>query len=290
MSATQICVIGSVNLDLVVRCETLPRPGETLLGGQFASLPGGKGANQALAARRLGAGVCLIGKVGRDAHAEQALALLRVGGVDLSACSRSDHHPTGVALITVAADGENQIVVAPGANSDLAVSDLPERIDTALIGQLEIPTPVLEAAVTRCTGFISLNLAPARPLPDRLIAAADLLVVNETEADFYGLEKLHASGAAIALTLGADGAILFRNGKEVARARPPEVVVVDTVGAGDAFVAAITLALIEGRPDDEALAYACGVGALATTRHGAQTGLPNAAEIATLMAATGEKS
>jgi ribokinase len=290
MSAMGLSVIGSVNLDLVIRCEALPKPGETLLGGQFAALPGGKGANQALAASRLGADVRLIGKVGHDAHADQALALLRAGGVDLTACSHSDRHPTGVALITVAADGENQIVVAPGANSDLAATDLPDRIDTALIGQLEIPIPALNAAVIRCSGFISLNLAPARALPDGLIAAADLLIVNETEAEAYGLERLHASGAAIALTLGAEGAVIFRNGKEVARARPPEIKVVDTVGAGDAFVAAITLALMDGMPDAEALAYACCVGALATTRHGAQTGLPDQAEVAAMMAANGGNS
>lgn len=290
MNPVALSVIGSVNLDLVARCAALPQPGETLLGGAFAAYPGGKGANQALAARRLGADVRFIGKIGRDGHADQAQALLHADGVDMSACSVSADHPTGVALIIVAADGENQIVVAPGANADLEPGDVPTKIDTALIGQLEIPVPALEAAVQRCSGFISLNLAPARDLPDSLLAAADLLIVNETEAGFYGLDRLHASGATVAMTLGSEGAVLFRNGKETSRARPPAVKVVDTVGAGDAFVAAITLALIHGQPDDEALAYACAVGALATTRQGAQTGLPGQAEIAALMADAGEKS
>jgi ribokinase len=290
MSAKTLSVIGSVNLDLMVCCETLPLPGETVLGGRFTASPGGKGANQALAARRLGAKVCLIAKVGRDAHADQALALLRADGVDLCACSQVDEFPTGVALINVAADGENQIVVAPGANADLKAADLPDRIDTALIGQLEIPIPALDAAVQRCSGFISLNLAPARPLPDSLLSAADLLIVNETEAAFYGLERLHASGAAVAMTLGAEGAVLFRGGQEVARARPPSVNVVDSVGAGDAFVAAMTLALIDGKSDEDALAYACCVGALATTRPGAQTGLPDRAEADALIAGSGEAS
>jgi len=290
MSAISLSVIGSVNLDLMIRCETLPQPGETVLGAQFTASPGGKGANQALAARRLGAEVKLFAKVGRDAHADQALALLRANGVDLTACSQVDYLPTGVALINVAADGENQIVVAPGANADLKAADLPDRIDTALIGQLEIPVPALDAAVQRCSGFISLNLAPACPLPDSLLGAADLLIVNETEAAFYSLERLHASGAAVAMTLGAKGAVLYRDGKETARVRPPAVKVVDSVGAGDAFVAAMTLALIDGKPDANALAYACCVGALATTRPGAQTGLPNRAEVDALISGAGEAS
>ena len=283
MSAPQITVIGSINLDLVAHCPKLPGPGETVLGGRFAISPGGKGGNQALAARLLGADVGFIGCIGQDDHAKAATALLRDAGVDFTHCRESADHPTGVALIAVADDGENQIVVAPGANSALTAGDVPAHIGTALIGQLEIPVPALTAAVERCSGFKVLNLAPACELPDPLLAQADLLIVNETEAAYYGQEKLVGFNKRVALTLGGDGAVMFNEGREVARARPPKVDVRDTVGAGDAFVAAITLALLEGQSDQAALEFACAVGALATTKEGAQTGLPDRGAVETLL-------
>lgn len=279
MSGPPITVLGSVNLDLVARCERLPKAGETILGGVFDRFPGGKGANQALAAQRLGAQVRLIARVGADSEADAALALLREDGADLTACRPTPDLPTGVALIAVSADGENQIVVAPGANATLAVADLPERVEGALIGQLETPVETLAAAAVRCDGLVSLNLAPASEAPDALLDRAGLLIVNETEADWYGLDRLKARDGLTALTLGAKGAVLFRGREEIARAEPPQVETVDTTGAGDTFVAALTLALVEGRDPAAALRFACAAGALSTTRHGAQPALPRRAEV-----------
>jgi ribokinase len=263
-----------VNLDLVVTCESLPKAGETVLGGGFSKHPGGKGANQALAARRLGADVSMVARVGVDTEAKLALALLEGDGVDLDRCYATNGVPTGVALIAVGGDGDNQIVVAPGANALLTVDDLPARIEGALIGQLETPVEVLEAAAQRCEGLVCLNLAPAAPVPDSLLARADLIIVNETEGDTYGLEALLAAGGLTALTLGAKGAVLFRDGVEVARAAPPPVETVDATGAGDTFVAALTVALLEGMGPADALGFACHAAALSTTSVGAQPSLP----------------
>ncbi len=279
----QITVVGSVNLDLVATADRLPAPGETVLGGAFASHPGGKGANQALAARRLGADVALIAKVGRDANADQALALLKADGVDLSGLQHSDREPTGVALIAVAPDGENQILVAPGANSALTPDDLPETITGALVGQHEAPLKTLAAAIARCDGFVALNLAPAMATSAEVLNRADLLIVNETEAAFYGEASLLASGGQVAVTLGAKGAVLYRDGQEIARAAPPPVDVVDATGAGDTFTAALTVALLEGREPEAALRFACAAGALATTKAGAQPSLPRRKDVDALI-------
>lgn len=278
MSGVAITVVGSVNLDLVATADRLPAPGETVTGATLARHPGGKGANQALAARRLGAEVRMIARVGGDAMAEEALALLRGAGVDLQGCRVDPEAPTGVALIAVSADGENQIVVAPGANASLTVEDLPAEIPTALLCQLEIPLRTVATAVARTSGFVCLNLAPALNLPAEALRRADLLIANETEAAVYG-ERLHASGGLVAVTYGAQGAALFRDGRSVAQARPPRVQAVDATGAGDAFVAALTVALLEGRPEDLALQFACAAGALAATRAGAQPSLPERAEV-----------
>lgn len=270
----KVSVVGSVNLDLVVRCDHLPLAGETVLGGGFAKYPGGKGANQALAARRLGADVCLIACVGRDEEAEQALALMRADGVDLSMCRATDEAPTGVALIAVEPGGDNQIVVASGANLRLGINDLPARIEGALIGQLETPLPVLEAALERCSGLSCVNLAPSIDVPDSLLNRIDVIVVNEGEGKAYGLDRLHAAGEKVVMTLGAKGAVLFAAGQEVARAAPPPVQAVDATGAGDTFVAALTVAMIEGAEPGKALDFACRAAALSTLKQGAQTSFP----------------
>lgn len=287
MSEAVIHVVGSVNLDLVARCARLPGPGETVLGGGFEKHPGGKGANQALAARRLGAQVSMIACVGADSEADAALALMKAAGVDLTAVRVVDGAPTGVALIAVGSDGDNQIVVAPGANARLAVERLPERIEGALIGQLETPVDVLDAAAARCGGFATLNLAPAGPVPESLLRRADLLVVNEAEAAAYGRDRLFAAGGLTAITLGARGAALFRDGVEIARAAPPPVTVMDATGAGDAFTGALTVALVEGLTPGEALAFACTAAAASTTRAGAQSALPDRVEVEALRAAAG---
>lgn len=273
MTAQRICVVGSVNLDIVARAKKLPAPGETVTGATLARYPGGKGANQALAARRLGADVAMIAAVGKDAAAGEALALLRSDGVDLSGLIVDENAPTGVALINVSEAGENQIVVAPGANLGLTPGLLKLPPSDAIICQLEIPFETVAEAGRQSRGRFVVNLAPAARVPDEIIRRADLLIVNETEEAFYG-DLLHTSDALVCLTLGADGAQMFRKGRKLGRAKPPKVTVVDTTGAGDCFVAALTLALLEGRNETDALAFACAAGALATTKPGAQPALP----------------
>lgn len=273
-----LTVVGSINLDFVASAATLPAPGETVTNATLARHPGGKGANQALAARRLGAAVQMIGAAGKDGMADEALGLLRRDGVDLWGVAIKPEHASGVALIAVSAEGENQIVVAPGANAAVAPGDLPNTIEGDLVMQLELPIATVAAAAERATGFVAVNLAPAATVPQTLLDRADLLIVNETEAAFYG-EALHQSPGLVAVTLGGAGAKLFREGVEIAAASPPPVTVVDTTGAGDCFVAALTVALLEGQPPADALAFACTAGALAVTRAGAQPSLPTRAEV-----------
>lgn len=283
MSARSIVVAGSINLDLVARASRLPAPGETVGGATFARYPGGKGANQALAARRLGANVALWGCVGADAFADEALALLRADGVDLQQCRAIAATPTGVALIVVSEAGENQIVVAPGANAKFGADCIGPLHGDALLCQLETPIETTREATSRFSGFVAINLAPAIDAPDELIARANLLIVNEGEAAFYG-EALKRAPGLVAITYGADGAALVRNGAETARARPPKIVARDTTGAGDTFSAALTLALVEGQTPDAALAFACAAGALAATRDGAQPAMPYRHEVDALLA------
>lgn len=275
-------MIGSVNLDLAAQVERLPVPGETVTGAELRRFPGGKGANQALAARRLGAEVTLIARVGRDAAADEALALLRADDVDLSLCAADGHAATGIALISVASTGENQIVVAPGANRTLQPEMLALPQADALICQLEVPTATLEHAARLFAGFFCVNLAPAMDVPDAIIERADLIVVNETEAAFFGA-RLGRCGGFVAITRGVRGAELMRGGEVVARATPPAVTAVDTTGAGDTFTAALTLALAQARAPESALAFACAAGALATTKYGAQPSLPYRDEVEAIM-------
>ena len=282
MSAPSIVVVGSVNLDLVATVASLPAPGETVTGASLQRFPGGKGANQALAAKRLGANVSLVAAVGDDAEAALALELLRDGEVDLARCFVHDEAPTGLALIAVADSGENQIVVAPGANRTLAVDDVDGLGGDALICQLETPIPVLVDVVRRFDGMICINLAPATDVPAEVIAAADLVVVNETEAAFYG-DRLASSTGVVAETFGARGARLSKSGDVVAEATPPAVNAVDTTGAGDTFTAALTVGLVEGMDHQRALEFACAAGALAATRAGAQPSLPLRAEVDALL-------
>ncbi len=260
----------------------LPTPGETVTGAELGRYPGGKGANQALAARRLGADVLLHARVGADANAEEALALLRANGVNLLDCSVDPDAPTGVALISVAPSGENQIVVAPGANRTLR----PEMLDLpwgdALICQLEVPAETIRKAAEDFDGFFCVNLAPAMPVPSEILKRADLIVVNETEAAFYG-DLLNEGEALVAVTHGAKGAHLQMGGKELVSARPPAVEAVDATGAGDTFTAALTVALVEKQAHQDALAFACAAGACATTKQGAQPSLPYREEVENIL-------
>jgi ribokinase len=277
-----VVVIGSVNLDLSATVARLPAPGETITGATLSRFPGGKGANQALASRRLGAHVQLVACVGNDAAAVEALAMLREGGVDLSRVQVLEDSQTGVALICVDPAGENQIVVAPGANAAMDPGALMLEPADALICQLEIPADVIARAANEFQGFFCANLAPAKEIDARVLQRADLVIVNETEAAWYG-ETLEACGGLVATTYGANGASLRKGGTVIAEAQPPRVEAVDTVGAGDAFTAALTVALVEGQEPDAALRFACAAGAAAATRAGAQPSLPTREEVETLL-------
>jgi ribokinase len=278
----RIIVVGSVNLDFVASGAKLPAPGETVTGAKLARHPGGKGANQALAARRLGADVRMVARVGKDGMSSEALALLKADGVDLKGVTADASAATGVALIAVSKEAENQIVVCAGANETLKPEHLPPLKADALIMQLEIPVATIAAAAERAEGMVCLNLAPAADVPVKLLNRADLIIVNEGEAAFYG-EKLNKAKAMVVVTLGKAGARLLQNGKEIASAKAPKVKAVDTTGAGDTFVGALVVALLEGRKPHEALAFACAAGALTATRAGAQTSLPRRAEVDALL-------
>jgi ribokinase len=263
-----ITVVGSVNLDLVARVERMPRPGETVTGAELERVRGGKGANQAVACARLGAQVRLVCAVGDDAFGDEALP--REEGLELDAARIAG--PTGVALILVDSQGENQIVVAPGANAKVGAVELPAS--DAVLCQLEIPDGAVISAWEQAS-FFCLNAAPARPLD----IDADLTVVNRLE-----LEVLRRRDGLIAVTLGAEGALLLEDGEEVARTEPPAVQAVDGTAAGDAFTACLLVSLLEGRDHEEALRRACAAGALAASRFGAQPSLPTAAEVDAILA------
>ena len=267
----RITVVGSINLDLVVRVPTLPRPGETVGGGTFTRIPGGKGANQAVACARLGADVTMVGGIGRDAAAEDALAGLRQAAVTLRLEQSAEH--TGVALIQVDATGETTIAVAPGANESLGAVELPDH--DAVLCQLEIPDAAVLSAWERASGTFCLNAAPARTIE----IDPDLTVVNRFE-----LELLARRDGLVAVTLGAEGAVLLDDGEEIARAAPPQVEAVDGTAAGDAFTACLLVSLLEERNEDESLARACAAGALAASRFGAQPSLPTASEVDEILA------
>jgi ribokinase len=257
----RLTVVGSVNLDLVARVERLPRAGETLTATAFEHIPGGKGANQAVAAARLGADVRFVGSVGRDAAADEALANLRALELDV----RRVDAPTGLALIVVDDAGDNQIVVVPGANADVDASSAAG----AVLCQLEIPDSALAQARANAD-WLCVNAAPARAFD----VEADLVVANRYELDLIGPQR-----GLVALTLGEEGAVLLDDGEEVARASPPQVDAVDGTAAGDAFTAALVVSLLEGRERRDALQRACAAGAIAASRFGAQPSLPTAHEV-----------
>ena len=264
----RIAVVGSINFDLVAYCERLPRPGETLTAIRSGGGPGGKGANQAVAAALLGAEVRMIGRVGSDIFGRRVLDALGTYGIDTTGV-HVDDGDTGTAQIVVDARGENQIVVSPGANARVSPGGLDVRDADAVLSQLEIPDEAVLAAAAQAR-FFCLNAAPARPVD----LEPDLLVVNRLEHEVVG-----DRGRLVAVTLGAEGAILLERGKEVARARSPHVRAVDATAAGDAFTACLAVSLLEGRSREEALRRACVAGALAASRPGAQPSLPTAGEV-----------
>jgi len=296
-----LLVVGSANADLVIGVERRPGAGETVLGSDLAVHPGGKGANQAVAAARLGARTALLARVGDDGHGRLLLESQRVAGVDTAGVLVGGA-PTGVALITVDPSGDNSIVVSPGANGRLTPADVRAagdlfRASRVVSTQLEIPLEtVLEVARNLAPGSrLVLNPSPPQPLPAEVLAACDPLIVNEHEAkvilgdtagagdrpEDWARLLLEKGPRSVVVTLGGEGA-LVASPEGVARVPSVKVRAVDTTGAGDAFTAALAWRLGAGEPLAEAAAYAARVGAVTVTREGAQASYPTAAEVAAL--------
>jgi ribokinase len=300
--AARVAVAGSLNMDLIARAPRIPQPGETILGSDFSTAPGGKGANQAVAAARLRAQVSMVGRVGRDAFAQNLLASLAAAGVDHRHVIQDAQTATGVALIMVDDGGQNSIVVAPGANARLSPADVEAAratIATAdvLLLQLESPLEAVARAAELAHAHgvtVILNPAPACELPAELLAQVDVLVPNESEtAILTGLpagSQVEVQAAAL-LELGVGAALLTLGERGALLARPEgtehvpafRVTPVDTTAAGDAFVGGFAAALAEGRSPVEAVRWGCAAGALATTKLGAQPSLPTHQEVEALL-------
>ncbi|OLF16736.1 ribokinase [Actinophytocola xanthii] len=286
-----IAVVGSCNVDFVVPVATLPAPGETVLGRDHLRTPGGKGANQSVAAARLGSEVAFVGCVGDDELAGTIRGALEAAGVRLDWLREVADTPSGIALITVAEDGENTIAVSPGANARLGTEDvaaagsLLAEAEVTLI-QLEIAPEVVDAATRGAGGRVVLNPAPARPLTPALLSSVDVLVPNRSELAFLTgnqepstlddaviqAEALTGPGAVV-VTLGADGALVLHRGRTTHVPATP-VEAVDTTGAGDAFCGALADGLARGDSLEDATAWAVRVAGISTTRWGAQSGMP----------------
>lgn len=292
-----ILVIGSLNADLVVRAPHFPQPGETISGDDLHIIPGGKGANQAVAAARQGASVVMLGRVGKDSFGPFLLDSLKSDSVDITNV-HADDSATGTAIIVVDASGQNSIVLSAGANGKVSPADVnnASSLNSSLILlQLEIPIPtVLYAAhYAKQNGIrVILNPAPAKSLPDELISLIDFIVPNETELSLLtGLEVkdipsaeqaakvlLKRGAKNVIVTLGSKGALLVSN-KQVAQVNAYKINVVDTTAAGDAFIGGFASALLRGVEIEEAVKYANACGALATTKFGAQPSLPTKEEV-----------
>jgi len=299
---SEIVVVGSLNADLVTRLERFPAPGETVTALDFAVHPGGKGANQAYAAARLGGRVAMLGCIGRDAYGERLAQSLRSAGVDVSPVHRDAEAPTGLALITLDASGENQIVVVAGANARLTpelVQAHEARIAAAAVVllQLEVPLGVVLAAarIARDGGAtVILDPAPAQPLPASLLKCVDFLTPNQSElqaltgravggqAEHAARSLANGSRLRVIVKMGDAGAVLVEaDGQAFWPALRVEAV--DATGAGDAFNAALAVALAEGRPLPEAGRLAVAAGALCVTRAGAQPSMPTRQEVETAL-------
>jgi len=298
---TDILVIGSLNADLVVRAPHFPLPGETISGDDLQIIPGGKGANQAVAAARQGASVAMLGRVGSDSFAPFLLDSLKSNQVDVTHV-RADDSATGTATIIVDGNGQNSIVLSAGANGKVSPADVDEASDLRpklILLQLEIPIPTVLYAAQRARqngSRVILNPAPAKPLPDELISLADFIIPNETELRLLtGLEVkdipsaeqaakvLLTRGAKnVIITLGSKGALVV-SGTQVIQVDTYRVNVVDTTAAGDAFIGGFASALLRGLELEEAVKYANACGALATTKFGAQPSLPTKDEVEAFM-------
>ena len=308
MAQSTILVVGSMNMDQVVRIPHLPALGETLLGaGSLKLIPGGKGANQAVAMARLGASVTMVGHVGSDPFGEQLLNALHNDGIDTHLVLIDKEETSGVAFIFLAPDGENAIVVASGANMHVGNDD--EQMTAihavlqevqALVLQLEIPLLTVQKLIEaghEAGVLVVLNVAPAQPLPKEVLAQVSVLIVNESEASLLSGQRvesledaqivgkvLHSYGiSTVVITLGARGAILVTNDAtgqpRTIHQATPKVQVVDTTAAGDCFVGALTVALTEDQKPEDALRFAVNASALKVTKFGAQSGLPTREEV-----------
>ncbi|HET9589945.1 MAG TPA: ribokinase, partial [Anaerolineales bacterium] len=297
MNDYDLLVVGSANADLVIGVERRPSAGETVLGSDLAVHPGGKGANQAVAAARLGASVSMLGRVGRDNFGDYLLENLKSNHVNIEYVRRDDA-ATGTAIIVVDADGQNSIVLSPGANGKVSPADVTAASFgdfRLLLLQLEIPLETVRSTAQRAKEHglqVLLNPAPARSLPDELITLPDFLVPNETELsllteqtvnDIPSAERaaktLLAHGAqTVIVTLGANGALIVT--REMIKHIPPfKVDVVDTTAAGDAFIGGFASARLQDQPLEEAVRYGCACGALTATKFGAQPSLPSKEDV-----------
>ena len=295
---SKILVIGSLNADLVVRAPRFPSPGETIQGENLVTIPGGKGANQAVAAARLGAQVAIIGRVGTDTFGSMLINNLKRNKVNADRVIKDGSSATGTAVIVVDSQGQNSIILSPGANGKVTPSDInPGSFSSSslLLLQLEIPieTVIHSANLAREKGLlVLLNPAPAHDLPDDLLKTADYILPNETELGLLtgkpvkdlamvgaaGLSLLARGAKNIIVTLGAQGALIVN--KDGVKLIPSfKVNIVDTTAAGDAFIGGLAVGLLNGKSLEDAVQYACACGALAVTKFGAQPSLPTVEDV-----------
>ncbi|SDW03485.1 ribokinase [Arthrobacter sp. cf158] len=257
-SSPTLTVVGSINLDITATANRLPSPGETVGGGVLRQQPGGKGANQAVAAARLAGRSRMVGAVGHDEAGLSLITAMAGAGVDVQDIARVDS-ATGTALVLVDGEGENQIVVCPGANGSVTLDGVDFDDDEAVLCQLEVDQNVVLEAARRAKGFFALNAAPAMPLIPELLERCNLVIVNETE---YELIPALRDAPLVAVTYGGEGSAIFVDGERVAEAPAVRVTdIANTIGAGDAFCAALVLALQSGLEHSHALAVANAVGA-----------------------------
>jgi ribokinase len=300
----KIVVVGSSNTDMVVRTSAIPRPGETVIGGQFMMNPGGKGANQAVAASRLGGNVTFVARIGNDVFGDRSMDNYREAGIDTGSVFRDNDRPSGVALICVDDQAENSIVVSPGANAGLSVQDIESiktRLEEAeyLLLQLEIPLDTVAHAIRLAAQAgvkVILNPAPATPLPEGLLQRIYLITPNKTEAEqLTGIaihcpddakraaEHLIAQGVEnVIITLGSAGAVI-RDAAGFSMQAAQPVQAVDTTAAGDVFNGALCVAFAEGKSLREAVRFASAAAAIAVTRVGAQSSIPAREEVDRLL-------
>jgi len=307
MAAGKICVVGSANLDIVTPVPRHPVAGETVLGGDHRQVPGGKGANQAVAAARLGGDVSFVGRVGDDPPGATLRESLGAAGVDLTHLSTTADVPSGIATIAVGPDGDNSIVVSPGANGHLTPADI--EAASGVLGsaavtllQLEVPMDAVTAAAQASSGTVVLNPAPAAALPDALIAEVDVLVPNETELALLADGPIPDDPDAAAelartlpvdtvvVTLGAQGAVVVEGSAAAVHVPAPRIEPVDTTAAGDSFCGALATVLARGGSLNDAVAWAVRVGAATTLEPGAQPSLPTSEQVDERLAARAQAS